>query len=160
MEPNTGEKLLEYECPHNCQPTSCANGQICGTVNLPEWVTNFKHGCCISCARQFGKVLAFVGTQECPICMDAGECVKQLNCDHYICISCFKRCYYGEDPPQPPFPYPEQEDEYYDGDSDDPKWKNDPVIQKWWEDCDMWDDKRCRKYRSEENLRHCPLCRK
>lgn len=38
--------------------------------------------------------------------------VSQPNCEHTLCINCFKRCYYGEN--EPTFPYPDIEDEYYD----------------------------------------------
>jgi len=102
---------------------------------------------------------------ECPVCLEVKRSISQPNCEHTVCIDCFKRCYYGDDSREgePPFPYPDIEDEYYDdgGDEENPKWKNDyPLIKIYNEEWNKWDDENNDKYANEENLRKCPICRK
>jgi len=142
-------------CDHDCQPKNCANALVCGHYNYPEWVVNFKYGCCIHCAREFGKVLEF-SEDECPVCLETKTCVTMLNCSHKECITCFKRATYGADPPpQPEFPFPDRWDEYEDGLLDDH-----PLIVEWNRKMDAWGREREENYESERYLRCCPLCRK
>ena len=108
-------------------------------------------------------VLQFSDTLlECPVCLELKNGVAHPRCDHFVCIDCFKRCYYG-DPDEsgnPTFPYPEVEAEYYDT-QDAAKW-NDlyPLIAVFEYRNNLWDTFKALKYESEEYLRVCPLCRK
>jgi len=98
---------------------------------------------------------------ECPICLENKICISQPRCDHYVCIDCFKRCYYGDEDTdgEPLFPYPDIEDEYYD-DQENSKWDEYPLIKIHNEEWNNWDDNKNEKYENEENLRNCPICRK
>ena len=148
----------------------CKNYELCESV-LPKWWFDCK-GCylCTNCDMMFGTwkneaagiyktgkgVLDVYDNVECPICLDMKRSVSQPNCEHTLCIDCFKRCYYGEN--EPTFPYPDIEDEYYD-DSEHPKWDTEyPFIQIYNNEWEEWDDKKNRN--EEEHLQRCPLCRK
>ena len=100
----------------------CHNYEICG-FKLPDlWgKTNYL---CYNCDMMFGTwadkkgkgTLEFYDNLDCPICLENTRCVSQPNCIHYACINCFKRCYYGKEFPD--FPYPEIENKYnYDVDN-------------------------------------------
>jgi hypothetical protein len=144
----------------------CKNHLLCGAV-LPEWWYDCKgHYLCSNCDCMFGKwqggkgVLPTKQDTECAVCLETGIAINLPNCEHYICINCFKRIWYGDDSGEPEFPYPEIEDQYYD-DPDNLKWDMEyPLIKKYNEDWDEWDDARMDKYNSEKHLRCCPLCRK
>lgn len=158
---NTYEKDQDVICEHNCKPQSCPNVEICGSWQ-PKWLVTLKRsGCCIDCDSKFKKTLNFVDETECPMCFETSRCVIQPNCTHPTCIKCFKRCNYGEpDYPPPVFPYPEIEEEYFElgNDEDNPKF-NDPLIQKYNADYNLWEDLKDQKYYNEQNLRKCPICR-
>ncbi len=153
-------KNEDIECSHNCQPIKCPNFLVCENV-LPEQYLYCHHGVCGFCAIHFygilGKIntplkyLQFSDNQECPICLETKMCVKQLYCEHKICVDCFKRCHwppYWNDP-EPEFPY-DSEDEY------DP---NDPLVQQYEEAYDKWVSERTERERSESYLKKCPMCR-
>lgn len=95
---------------------------------------------------------------ECPICLKEKRSISQPNCEHTVCIECFKRCYYGDD--EPTFPYPDIEDEYYEdfhNPKQNPKWDTDyPLIKIYNEEFTKW----IQKCENEEYLHKCPLCRK
>ena len=117
----------------------CKNHRVCGTV------LHYKNYLCSDCDRLFGKELEFGTLIECPFCLGENkESVKQPRCSHSLCTDCFRRCYFDEynREGEPEFPYPEIEDEYYD-DQSNPK----------------WDREHENKYRREEYLRRCTLCR-
>ncbi len=149
-------KYPDVICNHNCQRKDCANALVCGLRNYPEWVADFKHGVCLPCSTKFKKPLQF-SEDECPVCLETKTCVTLLNCSHKECIDCFKRAWYGaEPPPKPEFPLPEDKwDEYEEGLLD-----NHPLIVKWENDCEKWELANASEWRREENLRCCPLCRK
>ena len=144
----------------------CKNYVICEAV-LPLWWFDCKEKyLCSNCDIMFGDlgktdgVLQMSGILECPICLENKECISQPRCKHSLCIDCFKRCHYGENPDdEPVFPYPDIEDEYYD-DSQNAKWANYPLIEIYNTAHNKWDDERIEKYEKEENLRVCPLCRR
>lgn len=140
----------------------CKNYEICEEV-LPRWWFDCKKNyLCTNCHMLFKGNLNISDNEECVICLEVKRCTDQPNCEHKICIQCFKRCYYGDEDleHQPQFPYPEIEDEYYD-DQDNPKWKTEyPLIESYNLEFDEWDDKREMKYEKEENLRKCPICRR
>jgi hypothetical protein len=97
----------------------CKNYILCETVLPKDWVD--MKGCylCTGCDILFGTwgdpengwgnngkgVLDVIENLDCMICLETKTGVSLPKCTHYICIDCFKRCYYGE--PYPPFPYPE-----------------------------------------------------
>ena len=60
---------------------------------------------------------------------------------------------------EPPFPYPELEDDYYLKNQGHPFYENDPVIIKYNEDWNKWDDTYDEIYINEAYLHDCPICR-
>ena len=152
----------------------CKNYELCESV-LPKWWFETKGNyLCTDCHMMFGSwkyqgieyktgkgVLDISENIECPICLEVKRSISHPNCNHTLCIDCFKRCYYGEDDTEnePQFPYPDIEDEYYNN-QENPKWNNDyPLIKQYNEDWNKWDDGEQKKYENEKNLRICPLCR-
>jgi hypothetical protein len=137
----------------------CKNHKLCKSI-LPKWWWN-SNECylCTNCEMVFGE-LTFK-EMECPICFDFKNGLSPLKCDHFICIDCFQRCYYGDEDKdnEPHFPYPELEEEYFNHPDLD-KWNHYPFIRIFHEEWIMWDEKRIEKYDNEESLRKCPLCRK
>jgi len=98
-----------------------------------------------------------VNINECPVCLKTEKGISYPKCNHYVCIGCFKRCYYGENFEQPPFPYPNIEDE---NDQDNHEWGTEyPLIKIYERDLNLILDKQEIKHRKEKNLRKCPLCR-
>jgi len=152
----------------------CKNYELCESV-LPEWWFECKGNyLCTNCHMMFGTwkfqgqeyktgkgVLDISDNVECPICLEVKRSISQPNCEHTVCIDCFKRCHYGGVPEnEPKFPYPDIEDEYGD-DEENSKWANDyPLIKKYNEDWNKWDDERIQKNSKEAYLQKCPLCRK
>jgi hypothetical protein len=150
----------------------CKNYELCEAV-LPKWWFECKGNyLCTNCHMMFGTwkfqgqacrtgkgALDISDNVECPICLEVKRSISQPNCDHSLCIKCFKRCYYGDDDTEnePKFPYPDIEDEYYNN-IENPKWENNyPLIKIHNEEWNKWDDE---KYENEECLHKCPLCRK
>ncbi len=133
----------------------CNNYEICETEFHPEWLRCFDKGICINCDVVFGKTLIIYENTECPICYETTRSVEHPRCKHTTCISCFKRCQYGDETGEPIFPYPEIEDEY-DGDPENDKWRIEyPLISVWVENWNTWDDNR------EDGIHSkCSLCRK
>jgi hypothetical protein len=157
---NGYKKNEDMSCSHNCQPMKCPNYLICGEL-MPQWVLCCHKGTSMSCAVSFGH-LQFFENVECPICLDTKMCVKQKNCDHKICVDCFKRCHlpsYWSDP-QPAFPYDSELEDEYDSHWENPRWRNDPLIQKYNDDFDRWELEREIREANESYLKVCPLCRK
>jgi hypothetical protein len=154
----------------------CKNYDVCAAV-LPVWWFECKgEWLCTGCDEQFGTwtysdgirtikhtgkgILDTKENIECPICLECSKGISQPNCNHYICINCFKRCYYGDVSDCPQFPYPEVEDEYYE-DQENSKWADSyPLIKLYDEAYDIWYYNHFEKYEKEDYLRKCPLCRK
>lgn len=151
----------------------CKNFELCKAV-LPQWWFDCKGNyLCTNCDMFFGTwgsgenlhigkgILEISDNIECPICLEVKKCISQPRCNHSLCISCFKRCYFGDKDTEgePEFPYPDIEDEYFD-DPENIKWTNDyPLIEIYNEKCSNWEVERWEKYDNESNLRICPLCR-
>ena len=155
------EKYDNFICNYNCIPMKCPNYLICKNIS-PKWVYDNNKNTCINCAISFGILIFSIDKKECPICLENKYAVKNINCNHTICVDCFRRVHYGEEREEDPiFPYSEEiEDEYFD-DPDNLKWKlNYPLIEEWNEVCNAYYDYYQEKYKNEENLRKCPLCRK
>lgn len=95
---------------------------------------------------------------------NAGEGIEGVNlpnCEHSICISCFKRCFKGDQDKEnePSFPYSKELEEQYHENQENPLFANDPLIIEYNRKWNEWDDRNVEKYEQEENLRKCPLCR-
>lgn len=166
----TGNGTCMYCDLDYCKPIHCPNFKLCGEI-LPLCIAYCHEGTCGGCAVQWGKLAFSEEPLECPICLDTKPSVKQLKCLHTVCLDCFKRCHKSPDeyePQNPPFPYPPDiEEEYYNAieDSDydettDIRWKNDPLIKKYHEDCEKNEFERERRYDLQASLRSCPICRK
>ena len=165
---NTYAKAPDYTCVHNCKPIPCCNEIVCGT-QLPLWFHGLKHAdicICIDCDMMFGKKLDVVDSADCPVCLETKLSVVMPNCTHTMCIGCFKRCMYGPpDEPEPQFPYPDDVSDEYgaigrDAHEERSRFlKRYPLISKWNNEWNMWDDNRQKKYEQEESLRRCPYCR-
>ena len=141
----------------------CKNHEVCGTI-LPNWWWDCKHVyTCTTCNILFGKILTKIDSVECPLCLECKQGITYPNCDHAICIDCFKRCFYGDKclENEPTFPYPDIEDEYYE-DPHNPKWKklDYVLIGMYHTNWNRWDENRMEKYNHEYYLRKCSLCRK
>ena len=151
----------------------CKNYIICNSL-LPKWWFNSKGNyLCGNCNmmfgtwkseeyEQFGKgILEISSNLKCPICLEIKDAISQPRCNHSLCISCFKRCYYGDEnlEDEPIFPYPEIENEYYN-DINNIKWENYPLIKMYNEEWYKWNDVKRENYEQEEYLRRCPICRK
>lgn len=153
----------------------CVNFEICETDYLPsDWhITSNGRPLCINCDMMFGAwkggkhcgILTFVDDNECCVCLESKRNVILPNCSHSVCISCFKRMYYGKDYIELPFPFPELEDDYYDerdiNGLKDPKWDNIKEAIHIWEieDEKLYMENEADRER-EEYLAKCPLCRK
>ena len=158
--PDLYVKYRDVTCEHNCEPVKCPNFAMCGEIG-PKWYFGCHGGRCFHCNMFFGKNLTFPEEpQECPICIDISPCVQQPNCSHAVCIACFRRTRYDGPPreEQPPFPYPDREDEY-DSLSPPAELLNDPLVIAWNDQLNLQDDMRSIRYEEEANLRKCPLCR-
>ena len=152
----------------------CKNYELCECV-LPKWWFECEGNyLCMNCHMMFGTwgnekigktgkgILEISDNTECPICLEFKRSISQPNCEHTLCIKCFKRCYYGDDNTEnePKFPYPDIEDEY-DEDQDNLKWETDyPLIKIYNEEWNKWDDEQNQKYENDEYLRTCPVCRR
>jgi hypothetical protein len=170
------EKNIDGNCKYTEEKDDtikCKNYELCNSL-LPEWWFECKGNyLCTDCHMMFGTwgsgenlhtgkgILEINNNIYCPICLECKKGISQPRCEHFICIDCFTRCYYGNtDEKEPIFPYPDIEDEYYD-DQKNIKWENDyPLIKTFHEEWNNWDDKRMEKYDNEEYLRICPMCRK
>jgi hypothetical protein len=143
----------------------CKNYILCDAI-LPNWWFSCKGNyLCTNCHMMFGTwksgnynhigkgILEKIKNKKCPIYLEFKDGVLLPRCNHSLCIICFKRCYYGEEEPQ--FPYPNIEDEYYD-DENNNKWNtNYPLIKEYLKNLDKW-----KRWDEEKNLMKCPLCRK
>ena len=63
-------------------------------------------------------ILEISDNLECPICLEINRGVSQPNCEHTVCIECFKRCYYGDKSGYPVFPYSEEIMNEWENDED------------------------------------------
>jgi hypothetical protein len=161
---NTYGKSPGYTCEHDCRPILCCNEIVCGS-HLPPWFHGLKKAgicICIGCDSTFGKKLDIVENADCPVCLETKIGVTMPNCPHTVCVDCFKRCQYGEDVPQPSFPYPDEiEIEWEDGGRDNPEWcARYPLAKKWEKAIGKWETTRDTKYTKEASLRLCPYCRR
>ena len=82
-------------------------------------------------------ILTFTDDIECPLCLECKRGVTNINCDHYVCIECFRELHKFEsadDPP--PFPYDVMIEEDYDENPE--KYENDTIINTWLDCCKVY----------------------
>jgi hypothetical protein len=153
----------------------CKNFFLCGKV-LPKSSIMKSHYLCYDCHVYFGKyqsskngmdgemgVLNVIKNLDCMICFETKTGISLPNCDHYVCIDCFKRCYYGDDSGEPQFPFPDIQEEFYKDNHETPnsKWlEYYTLIIEYEKEWEMWHDKKLENCAREDFLRKCPLCRK
>ena len=169
IDQNTYEPYEGTNCEFKCMPVKCPNYIMCGSAN-PQCILDCHNGLCGTCDVMFGTwqggkgVLETEEGLECPICLDTKTCISQPNCNHKICVDCFKRCYFGgEKPPEPQFPYSDElYQEYLNWNEEDydQQWSDDPLIIKYKADWVIYEHNEHKKYESEKHLRKCGLCRK
>ena len=137
----------------------CKNIKYCGGVLPPWWWECRNIYVCTNCDMLHGVIQE--KEDECPVCLETTTCVVLPSCKHPICETCFKRCHFPKDPPQPEFPYSDEIQEAYDDDDDNPKWHQDyPLIKKWRQELERWSDDKEERFERESYLRVCALCRK
>lgn len=148
----------------------CLNVEVCGHNYLPDWWIDCKgKWLCTNCDILFGTwgtqtgrgVLIFKDDVECVVCYDTTRVVSLPNCDHFVCIGCFQRMYYGEEITPPEFPYPDNEEEIDNEGTYSPELiAKYPLLATYQLEYDIYEIL-CEVQRAnEENLRRCPLCRK
>jgi hypothetical protein len=167
----------DIQCPESIGGgIKCKNYILCEAVLPNYWFDMKSHYLCGNCDSMFGTwgnpetefsnngkgVLDVIENLDCMICLETKTGISLPKCDHYICIDCFKRCYYGE--PYPPFPYPDIQEEYYEdteqNDILNPKWATDyPLIAVYEEEWEICENKNMSRSK-DDCLSRCPLCRK
>jgi hypothetical protein len=147
----------------------CKNFEFCGEMQPPRWAHAHQNSyledggdpdLCLNCAMMFRKELVFKNDVECPVCFETKRGITLPNCEHAICIECFRDCYYGKYN-DPDFPYSKDIEEEYDeygGLCDTPKsfLEQYPLIYEYEEECNRRYDRQ--KDMTSVNSR-CPLCR-
>lgn len=154
----------KYICVYNCQPLKCPNYNLCQN-SYPKWIEDNHDGTCVNCDLDFGKwqggkgKLNFFENIECPICLEYKPGVSYPKCDHYACIQCVRRCFYGDFSNEPKFPYPELENEYFEN-QEDRRWNEFPLIFEWKESWKNWDiETKNRRDNDPKTIKKCSLCR-
>ena len=163
---------MNYEINNkqDCEGIKCENYILCNEI-LPLWWIKYNDNyLCNNCYILFGTwgninkgkgILETIDNIKCPICLENKKGISQPNCNHFLCIDCCKRCYFGdENINEPIFPYPDIENEYYE-DEFNLKWEKEyPLIELYNKEYEKWQNDQDEKYDNEEYLRKCPLCRK
>lgn len=86
------------DCPHHCEPLQCPNYIIC-KQKFPLWLVDCHGGFCMHCTVIFGCQVEIITKEkeECAICFEeTDKMAKFPQCSHYVCISCYKRIYFGK----------------------------------------------------------------
>ena len=96
---------IAYDYQNEEEGIKCKNYELCETV-LPKWWFECKGNyLCTNCHMLFGTwgeshtgkgILGISNNLECPICLENKRGISQPNCEHTLCIDCFKRCHYGK----------------------------------------------------------------
>ncbi len=95
-------KDADIECEYDCKPAKCPNFIICGVLN-PLCILQCHNGLCVNCDIMFGTwqgshgILKIKSDVECCICLETDIGISYPKCAHYVCVKCFKRCFYGND---------------------------------------------------------------
>jgi len=72
----------------------CPNFVICDNFIYTESKV------CVDCDMLFGSLRGGSGIlnfseEECSICSTVGICITKPKHDHFLCVNCFKECYFG-----------------------------------------------------------------
>jgi len=151
----------------------CKNYEICKSVVPRSCGYNWRY-ICSDCDLDFGTcrvinhdrprgLLKISDGLECLKCHKTGR-VVQHNCEHVLCIECFKVCYYGKPLTyieRPLFPYPNVPGLEYD-------YKNDPTnsilnikypfLKKYTIELEVY-NKEMAEYQVYQKFgRRCPMC--
>jgi hypothetical protein len=145
----------------------CKNYDICNILLPNDWYNYTGSYLCYGCECLFGKwrggkgILNKFNIIKCPICLEYKNGVSQPRCEHYLCIDCMKRCYYGEKIKEPIFPYSNEIKIQHELDPLNNKWDIEyPLIKVYLKENTKFCDERFKKYKKEIYLRKCHLCRK
>lgn len=152
------EKCGGYNSGNSCECIPCPNFEVCDGRMDPSLLT------CGECtfrrlAHNKKQILKFKDGHDCPVCLEENvRCVQNINCDHYICIECFKNCHKlaNENDNQPPFPTSIDEEDY---DNNPDKYDDNPIIQAWRDCCETHCNEIDKINYERKNLRVCPICR-
>ncbi len=97
----------------------------------------------------------------CDMCTSTNViCFSQSKCKHKLCKECFRYCYYGIIPitPDPEFPLPDKEDEYYNDEITQFNLDKTRIIKEWKQACEQTyciDEKR---HTIKCHCKKCPIC--
>jgi hypothetical protein len=149
----------EMSCKHNCIPRECLNFSVCNSSQTNSIMIQGSL-LCFSCDIAFGKPLTFLHKADCQICSSQKvDAIKRLNCDHALCLTCFKKAHYGEPPVKPVFPYEKKIELEYLENEWDPRWNNDPLIKKYQADYSAWVEKLHANFKECDPMRTCAVCK-
>tara|TARA_B000000477_G_scaffold65661_1_gene55044 strand:+ start:221 stop:664 length:444 start_codon:yes stop_codon:yes gene_type:complete len=140
----------------------CKNFEFCGSMQWFHTNSYINDGgdpeLCVNCAIMFRKKIRFRDDVECPICFEPKRGIILPNCEHAMCIECFRKSYYGIYK-EPDFPYSKDIEEEYEGLCDTPKSFLDkyPLIYEY-------EKENNKRLDEQEEMQltnsRCPLCRK
>src|SRR5690242_15106840 len=96
------EETPNINCPHKCKGIKCPNYVLCKVI-APVWYFDCHAGMCTNCDIIFGKWANHKGRPqiqesiECPVCLETNQTgIINPNCNHLICIKCFKKLYWND----------------------------------------------------------------
>lgn len=148
----------------------CKNYLICSNKSDQEYLDAHENYC-IDCNNLFGKwreksfTLKFTETLEtCPLCFQKNQkCIKRVDCDHFLCVDCFRLVYYGYHKIEKPhFPIDGREKEYLDNISNNitEDWMKDKIIENYINKLDLWTDYNMKIWniQNKHNLLLCFEC--
>lgn len=73
---------------------ACCNWLLCNDT-APHWLLQAQNGCCTKCFQLYGSKLKVAKLACCPVCQEVGVFgVRVPDCNHFVCITCFKETVY------------------------------------------------------------------
>jgi hypothetical protein len=149
----------DMSCKHNCKPRACPNFLVCNS-SQENSIMITGGNMCFSCDVAFVKPLVFLENTNCQVCsVEATTAVKRFECNHALCLTCFKKAHYGDPPPRPAFPYEKNLELEYLENEWDPKWSQDPLIKKYHFDYSAWVEKLHTNFKECDPMRSCAECK-
>lgn len=150
---------FEMSCEHNCKPRSCLNSLVCNSTQENAIMVTGGN-LCFTCDIAFRKTLTILEKVNCPLCLEKQvQGVQRLDCEHYLCISCFKKAHFGSFvEPRPTFPYPNQIELDIADILWDPEWKKDLLLLKYAKDTEEWETRLYAAFLKDEQMRECDEC--
>ena len=131
----------------------CPNYIICNN-DITEKDIIPHDGLCFDCHLLFGKWRNKTGIlgvkkeeEECPLCGYKLQTIYRPSCNHFLCLTCFKKLYFGIEPKKPKFPFAEKEVIYWvniDNENIE-EWMNNGKIQEYLMELQQW-NKRSNMY--------------